>query len=218
MADYSQALRIIREHEGFNEKAYPCFHTGGEPYTIGYGTQFYPDGTPVKLGQRVSQEKALEYLKHELDIIWEQIDSLDLCMSLSTRNSLVSFIHSVGWENFLYSEIPDNLDNGDWLAAASQMQKWVFDHDRQLVGGLLDRRAAEVQLLMQDTGSPRGVPGDILLAAFRNYTGSPAQVRAIRRLEISLNPYVLSEFGNEYRVFENPWRYYPGDYVSLPEE
>ena len=48
MSDLSCAVNLIRKYEGFSEKAYPDQHTGKEPYTIGYGTQFYPDGAPSK--------------------------------------------------------------------------------------------------------------------------------------------------------------------------
>ena len=45
MADFSFAVNLIRKYEGVHEKAYPNPTTGKEPYTIGYGTQFYPDGS-----------------------------------------------------------------------------------------------------------------------------------------------------------------------------
>ena len=60
MADFSFAIDLICKYEGFNEKAYPNNVTGKEPYTIGYGTQFYPDGTPVKAGQLCTKHKAYE--------------------------------------------------------------------------------------------------------------------------------------------------------------
>ena len=54
MYPYTEALLIIKTFEGFNEKAYCDPDTGSDPYTIGYGTQFYPDGSPVKKGIRRS--------------------------------------------------------------------------------------------------------------------------------------------------------------------
>ena len=62
MSDFSLAINLICKYEGFNEKAYPDPNTNKEPYTIGYGTQYYPDGAPVKAGQKCTEEKALEYL------------------------------------------------------------------------------------------------------------------------------------------------------------
>ena len=52
MADLSSAINLIRKYEGFSQRAYPDPNSGNTPYTIGYGTQYYPDGAPVKAGQR----------------------------------------------------------------------------------------------------------------------------------------------------------------------
>ena len=59
MSDFSLTVNLIRRYEGFSEKAYPDPCSGDKPYTIGYGTQYYPDGAPVKIGQRCTEEKAL---------------------------------------------------------------------------------------------------------------------------------------------------------------
>ena len=110
MSDFSHAVNLIRKYEGFSEKAYPDPDSGGEPYTIGYGTQFYPDGTPVKQGQCCSKQKALEYLFHEVQIIDIQLSKLNLGLDDHMRQALISFIHSVGWESFLYSSIVDLIE------------------------------------------------------------------------------------------------------------
>ena len=91
MAEYSRAVDIIRKYEGFNERAYPHWETGDEPYTIGYGTQFYPDGSPVKKGQCVTKSKAIEFLLHELQVIESQLETLDLHnLSSSMQEALLS--------------------------------------------------------------------------------------------------------------------------------
>ena len=96
MADFSLAINLIRKYEGYNEKAYPDPKSGNEPYTIGYGTQFYPDGAPVKAGQYCTKEKALEYLFTETTTIDEQLGKLKLHLNLYMRQSLLSCIHSIG--------------------------------------------------------------------------------------------------------------------------
>ena len=78
MSDFSRALKIIKKFEGFNEKAYPDPLSGGAPYTIGFGTTFYPDGSPVKQGQRCSKPKALEYLYYEISVINDELKKLNL--------------------------------------------------------------------------------------------------------------------------------------------
>ena len=111
MADFSLAINLIRKYEGFNEKAYPDHYEDKEPYTIGYGTQFYPDGSPVRKGQRCTKEKALEFLFNEIEVINNELIRLNLPLDEYMRQALISFIHSVGWESFLYSQIIDCIEN-----------------------------------------------------------------------------------------------------------
>ena len=213
MADFSRALELIKKYEGFQEKACPNPVTGGEPFVLGYGTQFYPDGLPVRQGQMVTEKKAQEYLIDELEIIDEQLESLCLDLTASMRQALLSFIHSVGWENFFYSGIIEAIEQEDFHKVAQDMSHWIFDYYQDAVGMMLKRRREEGDLFSADLEDTTGhTSTDLLLAAFRNYLGAVHQVKAIRRLEVSLNPHVLANFANEYRVLDTPWRYYPGDY------
>ena len=215
MSDLSRAVNLIRKYEGFNEKAYPDPHTGGEPYTIGFGTQFYPDGSPVKKGQRCSQEKALEYLFYEVNVIESQLLRQNLGLDDSMRQALVSFIHSVGWESFLYSHIIDYLEVEDFSGATEEIGRWIFDQDHKVIGGLLDRRREEMALFLQEIDANPWASTEILLTAFRNYSAAPHEVRAIRTLEESISPYILSEFANNFRIDENPWQDFDNETVDL---
>jgi len=215
MSDLSRAINLIRKYEGFNEKAYQDPHTGAEPYTIGFGTQFYPDGSPVKKGQRCSQEKALEYLFHEVNVIESQLLCLNLGPDDSMRQALVSFIHSIGWESFLYSRIIDCLEIEDFSGATEEIGRWIFDQDHKVIGGLLDRRREEMALFLQEIDANPWASTEILLTAFRNYSAAPHEVRAIRILEESISPYILSEFANNFRIDENPWEDFANENVDL---
>lgn len=204
---YQDALSIIKTFEGFNEKAYPDPSTGGSPYTLGYGTQFYPDGSQVKQGHCCTKEKALEYLLNEINIIANEIDKLNLGIDLHMKQGLISFIHSVGWDSFLYSSIIDHCEAENYVLAAQEFNKWIFNKDHEVIGGLLDRRKQEAALFL----NTENFSGNLLLKAFRNYTASAEQVAAIRQLETEINPYVLSEFANKFNVT------YGGDF-DLSEE
>ena len=193
---YQDAISIIKTFEGFNEKAYPDPITGGSPYTFGYGTQFYPDGSQVKQGHCCTKEKALEYLLYEVNIIAIEIDKLNLEVDLDMKQGLISFIHSVGWDSFLYSPIIDLCENENYAQAAQEFGKWIFNEEHEVIGGLLDRRKQEATLFLD----LENFPGNLLLKAFRNYSASPEQVAAIRQLETEINPYVLSEFANKFNV------------------
>lgn len=205
MSDFSHAINLIRKHEGFSEKAYPDPVTGAEPYTLGYGTQFYPDGTPVKQGQYCSKQKAIEYLFHEVQIIDTQLSKLNLGLDAHMRQALISFIHSIGWEPFLYSNIVDSIEIEDFHAVTQEISNWIFDGDHKVIGGLLERRREEVSLFLYEIDANPWASTEILLAAFRNYSAAPHQVRAIRELEESISPYILSKFANDFCVVDNPW-------------
>jgi GH24 family phage-related lysozyme (muramidase) len=215
MSDLSRAVNLIRKYEGFNEKAYPGPCTGAEPYTIGFGTQFYPDGSPVKRGQCCSQEKALEYLFHELSVIDTQLTKLNLGLDDSMRQALLSFIHSIGWESFLYGRVIDCIEHEDFAAATEEMSRWVFGEDHQVIGGLLHRRREEIRLFLHEVDANPWSSTDVLLAAFRNYTAAPHQVKAIRSLEQNLSPYVIAQFANEFQIDDDPWDDYTNDGVPL---
>tara|TARA_R110002020_G_scaffold417673_2_gene626862 strand:- start:7307 stop:7960 length:654 start_codon:yes stop_codon:yes gene_type:complete len=204
---YQDAISIIKTFEGFNEKAYPDPGTGEGPYTFGYGTQFYPDGSQVKQGHCCTKEKALEYLFYEVNIIATEVDKLNLEIDLNMKQGLISFIHSVGWDSFLYSSIIDLCESENYIQAAQEFGKWIFNEEHEVIGGLLDRRRQESALFL-DT---ENTPGNLLLKAFRNYSASPEQVAAIRQLETEINPYVLSAFANKFNVT------YSGDF-DLSEE
>ena len=209
MADFSLAITLIRKYEGFSERAYPDPYTGKEPYTIGYGTEFYPDGTPVKRGQLCTREKALEYLFNEIEVINSELAKENLPLDEYMNQALISFIHSVGWEAFLYSQIIDCIDNENFSGVCEDIGRWIFDEEYQVIGGLLDRRKEEIKLFLTEIHTNEWKTSQILLNTFRTFTGTPGQIRAITKLEENINPYILSEFANGFRIDINSLEGYP---------
>jgi len=211
MSNLVRAIEIIRKYEGFNEKSYPDPETGTAPYTFGYGTQFYPDGSPVKQGHYCTKEKALDYLLHEVNCIDDDLNDLHLNIDSAMRAALISFIHSIGWKPFLYSAIIDCIEQENWSGVIDEMNLWVFDQDRRVVGNLLERRREEAALFSQFFNVCSFTTGHTLLAAFREYSATPNQIEAIKQLETKINPYILAEFANSFNL-ENPvW-------LEMPEE
>jgi len=202
MYPYSEALKLIKTLEGFNEKAFADPLTGGVPYTLGYGTTYYPDGTPVKQGHRCTKEKALEYLLYEVRVIADELEGLNLGLDQAMENALISFIHSVGWKPFLYSNIIDHCENENYVAVSQEINKWIFDEKHKVIGSLLDRRRKEARLFLEEQYESMVSGDDILLAAFRNYEASGKQVKAIRELQERIDPYTLSEFANNFNSNE----------------
>jgi formylglycine-generating enzyme required for sulfatase activity/GH24 family phage-related lysozyme (muramidase) len=54
----SEAAALIQNYEGCRLQAYPDPATRAEPITIGWGSTFYEDGSPIRLGDVISQEQA----------------------------------------------------------------------------------------------------------------------------------------------------------------
>ena len=100
MSCFARAIDIIKKYEGYSERAYPDPLTGGEPYTLGYGSQYYPDGTIVKKGQCCTKQKAMEYLLHDIEVIEGDLKRLNLGLDSAMTEALISFVHSVGWEPY----------------------------------------------------------------------------------------------------------------------
>lgn len=205
MSNLLHAIELIRKYEGFNEKAYPDPETGDSPHTLGYGTQYYPDGSPVKKGQYCTKEKALEYLIHEVNCIDDDLSDLKLHLDNYMRAALISFIHSIGWKPFLYSSIIDCVEQENWAGVVDEMNLWVFDKNHHVIGSLLERRREEAAMFLHLVNVSSAVAGNTLLAAFREYVPTPHQIKAIKKLETKINPYVLAEFSNEFKIERSFW-------------
>jgi len=61
------ALPLVKEFEGCRLTAYPDPESGGEPWTIGWGSTRDLQGRPFKEGDRISQEEADALLRSRLE-------------------------------------------------------------------------------------------------------------------------------------------------------
>ena len=214
MSCFVRAINIIKKYEGYSERAYPDPVTGGAPYTFGYGSQYYPDGSAVKKGHCCTKQKAMEYLLHELEIIEEDLKRLNLGLDSSMQEALASFIHSVGWDAFLYSHLIDHIEGENWAGATAEISRWIFDDYHRVIGGLIDRRREEAALFLEEISDASHLSGNILLKAFRDYKASPRQINAIQQLEDQLNPYLLAGFANAFILDEYHIDYLEDDMLT----
>lgn len=93
---YGKAVQFIKDFEGCHLNAYIC--PAGVP-TIGYGNTRYPDGTRVKLGDSISENRAEEMLHLEImrivDILSSSIPYWNE-MSVNQQSALISFAFNLG--------------------------------------------------------------------------------------------------------------------------
>jgi len=139
-------INLIKRFESFRPKPYLC--PACVP-TVGYGTTKYPDGRKVSLEDLpITEEKACEYLTHEL--LWCEgvIDfHVKPAVNQNQFDALVSFVYNLGSGNFCGSTLLKNLNAYDFTGAAAEFDKWVWAKGKKLAG-LEKRRRAEKELFL----------------------------------------------------------------------
>lgn len=88
------AADICREFEGLKLTAYLC--PAGK-WTIGYGSTFYEDGSPVRSGHTITKERAEALLLNTLNSFWKQIAPIITGhVNDKQRAALLDFAFNVG--------------------------------------------------------------------------------------------------------------------------
>lgn len=153
----SDAIRIacdglVKPFEGYAKKlpdgscqAYPDPGTGGNPWTIGYGST----GADVAPGVVWPREKAEDRLTEHLVYFTSGVlkQSPGLAREPDRRlAAVISFAYNVGLGNYRISTFKKRVDAKDWDGAKKEILKWNKAAGRVLPG-LTRRRAAEAALL-----------------------------------------------------------------------
>lgn len=147
----SAALTIIKRWEGCRLEAYPDPGTGGEPWTIGWGTTVI-NSRPVQPGQRISQAEADALLEQGVRAKGAQVLGL-LPMAAKWRPNqvaaLVSWAYNVGAGAVEDSTLRKRLLAGEDPAVVVQAElpRWNKAGGK-VMEGLVRRRADEVKLFL----------------------------------------------------------------------
>jgi GH24 family phage-related lysozyme (muramidase) len=144
-------IKLIEKWEGCHLEAYPDPLSGGEPYTIGYGTTVYANGRKVQLGDRISNQKAKYELIENLKRVYypalariPYFEFMDDCQ----QGSLMSFAYNLGSGFFggrNFNSISTCLRNKDWANIRLALVKYV-NPGSNVEDGLRNRRHAEADL------------------------------------------------------------------------
>ena len=137
---------FIDKYEGERLQAYKC---PAGIWTIGQGITVYPDGSPVKEGDIITEEysRALttDYFLHNIDPV---IAKMGKGFTKRQKDSLGSLIFNIGVNAFkksnLYTAIMNDdvkgiFKNWDWIGAGGKVLK-----------GLAKRRAEELSWFLED--------------------------------------------------------------------
>jgi lysozyme len=157
------AVRLAGQREGLKLKAYP--DTKGIA-TIGYGTIRYPGGSPVKLGDTITQAQAEEYMNNHLaEKVYGKVN--DLCAGTPVPDkvyaALCSLVYNVGDGVLVNDSFMKCILTQDWgslkmvgdevhttgLASVFiQYNKQRVNGVLEVVPGLTNRRIIEIQYFL----------------------------------------------------------------------
>ena len=144
MSDYSAAVRLIKQFEGFRANAYKC---PAGIWTIGYGSTSI-DGIKVKQGDTVTEQAALDDIYKRLNEIDKQITAVvRVPLNSNQLNALLDFVYNLGIGNFRSSTLLKKLNDSDYRGAAEQLLRWNKSGGKVLAG-LTKRREAERELFL----------------------------------------------------------------------
>ena len=128
-------IELVKQFEGLREDAYKC---PAGVLTIGYGHT-----GDVKPGDRITREKATEYLTADLKHAENAVGKyVTVPLTQKQYDSLVSFAYNVGNGAFRKSTLLEKLNAGDYNGAAEQFQRWVKANGEKC-DGLVNRRQKE---------------------------------------------------------------------------
>lgn len=134
---------LIKRYEGFRPQAYKC---PAGVWTIGYGTTVYPDGTPVKKGDQITQERAeallVDYIIKNIKPIF---DKIPYRLSQQQEDAICSLVYNVGKGAFVKSKLFKAICEKNYQEICRQ---WDFGF-KQNLKGLFKRRTEELYLFMQ---------------------------------------------------------------------
>ena len=142
-----EGKKLIKRFEGCKLKAYKC---PAGVFTIGYGSTFYEDGTKVKEGDVITQERADELFDVIISDFVRMTDAL--VKSDVTENNfsaLVSFTFNVGTGNLSKSTLLRKVNaNPKDPSIRAEFMKWTKANN-VVLKGLVRRREAEAKLYEQ---------------------------------------------------------------------
>lgn len=131
-------IDLIKKWEGCKLHAY--LDGGGVP-TIGYGHT-----KDIKLGDTCTQEQADKWLEEESnEFTFGILSYVNVGLNPNQLEALTCFVYNIGLEAFRNSTMLKLLNEGKFLEASNQFDRWNKDNGK-IVAGLTNRRADEKRL------------------------------------------------------------------------
>lgn len=135
-----KGIELIKNSESCRLEAYLC---PAQIPTIAYGKT-----KGVKLGMKISQSQAEEFLRQDLAEFEEGVKKLvKVPLTDNQFSALVSFSYNLGLGALSKSTLLKKLNAKDYAGAATEFKRWVRGGGKVLPG-LVKRRAAEKALFL----------------------------------------------------------------------
>lgn len=133
------ALRLIKRWEGCKLTAYPDPGTGGEPYTIGWGST----GPGITKGTVWTQQQADDRLAADVRRFMSAVEAvLTRPATANQLGAMTSLAYNIGSSAFASSTLVRKFNAGDISGAAAEFDRWNRAGGR-VMQGLVNRRADE---------------------------------------------------------------------------
>ncbi|MGE7139156.1 lysozyme [Luteibacter sp. NPDC031894] len=141
MKPSANAYNVVKASEGLRLSAYPDPGTGGEPYTIGYGSTH-----GVTKGMTITPDEASARLVEDMTEAADAVNRLvTVKLNQNQFDALCSLAFNIGQANFRGSTLLKLLNQGDFAGAAKEFDRWVYAAKKKLPG-LVARRKLERDL------------------------------------------------------------------------
>jgi GH24 family phage-related lysozyme (muramidase) len=203
-------LRLITSFEGYHRKladgsaaAYLC--PANIP-TIGWGTTFYPNGSPVRLGDVRSRALCDSYKENDVKKFSDAVNRLvKVPLTQSRVDALVSFAYNAGAYAFETSTLLRLLNAKDYAGAAGQFERWNKGNGGQVLAGLVRRRDAEEKMFRSEGLNPASATATAppVIATITAKRGTILKKRPVQSSELNSNEKVDVPAGKTYQIV---WR------------
>lgn len=131
-------IELIKHHEGLRLAAYLD--------SVGIATIGYGHTAGVKMGQKITEVEAHEFLIHDIETAEKCIaNSVRVPLTQGQFDALCSFVFNLGCGALKNSTLLRKLNDGDDVGAAREFTKWIHAGSKVLLG-LVARREAEAEL------------------------------------------------------------------------
>jgi lysozyme len=135
------AFNLAKASEGLRLDAYPDPGSGGDPWTVGWGsTHGVTKGMKITIGE--AQARLVEDMTTAGDVVNRAVT---VPLNQNQFDALCDFTFNLGAGNFRSSTLLKKLNAGDYAGAAAEFPKWVRASGN-VMPGLVKRRAAEREL------------------------------------------------------------------------